>query len=695
MATALDQSRLLTAEVNWGGNSDAIFWAGSAPIHQFWPRLAPQFSTALLAPQRRMDGEVVAWTWRQSDRDDEIAAAELLALRALLEAGLESFRKSQPNRQDLGSEAAPAKGRTNLELLWDAVSAMVADLLAKSDRDLLAFVVRTESGLRIHSWGARKAAAALAPEQLGQEVSGIVIAAGKAAADVEVLMKTGTGEIQAKTVSDGTGRFRFSNIGPGAYRVFGLAGDIPSPSEGVEIAVQSQAITGLKLRLGLSPETADPLRADVEAPLSPPSRRAVLYGLLGALALVGALLYWRRADAGKPAAVRIAAGDLPDGSSAAAAPAPERRSTTISTAAKFEPYLRAGVSPARSSSALAPDTSIISAPSAPVTRSSPPPTIQSSAGSQPVASPPRTIAGPSRAGSAAVPASPSAQASPAASRAPAAAAPSTLPKSHTRTGQARPSSAASDAYSAEENATALDEPDRSKTVWAHRNQMAAGVWKVRLLVDPILPTDPTSDPSPEAVEALRNRVMAEQLAAMPRAFRSLQARRGFSVQISPGDPLLTDSRWQLPPGANREVTTSVTASRAELSWAGRPFPSPGVYEWAAHGGERALRVEIPETGAITVSRTAGVHASYWLAIAANDGDPRSPGRFNWQRASGGALPSSWKGPGINRIDLPLGDSVGTEISSELAYFDSATGWAATTQIQFRSAPSRGPPSAVP
>ena len=94
--SALDQGRLLTAEVKWGGDSGAIFWAGTAPIHQFWPRLAPQFSAALLAPQRRMDGEVVAWTWRESDRDETITVAELLALRALLGTSLESFRKAQP-----------------------------------------------------------------------------------------------------------------------------------------------------------------------------------------------------------------------------------------------------------------------------------------------------------------------------------------------------------------------------------------------------------------------------------------------------------------------------------------------------------------------------------------------------------------------------------------------------------------------
>ena len=689
MPAELDQSRLLTAEVNWGGNSDAIFWAGSAPIHQFWPRLAPQFSAALLAPQRRMDGEVVAWTWRQSDREDEITAAELLVLRALLGTSLESFRKAQPNHQEPGFDGAPAKGRTNLELLWDAVSAMVADLLAKSDRDLLTFAVRTEAGLRLHSWGAKKAASALAPEQLGHEVSGIVIAAGKAAADVEVLMKTGLGEIQAKTVSDGTGRFRFSNIGPGTYRVFALQGGTPFPNEGVEAAVQAQAVTGLKLRIGFSAETADPAPTTVETPAAPSRRRAMLIGLLGVLGLAGALLYWRQADAGKPVAVRSEAGEASAGSPRGASPAPERRSTTISTVAKIATNPHGGMAQARSSNSATAATSAASTPSLTSPGSPRHSTIQSPAASGSAASTSGAIAGPAGAGHRSLSTSNAAPAAPTARRPAPASSTSPLPNSPKRSENAPNSSSPSGSSLAGDNpAKGIDAPSRLNPAWAHRNQMSAGVWKVRLLVDPILPTDPTSDPSPESVEALRKRVIADQLAAMPSAFRSVQGRRGYSVQLPSGYSLTTYC-WQLPPGADREVTTSVTPSRSELSWAGRPFPPPGVYTLTADRGQPMLRLEIPQSGAITVSRMAGVHASYWLAISASDSDPGTAGRFSWQRASGGALPSSWKGPGINRIDIPLSDSVGTEISSDLAYFDSATGWAATAQVQFRSVPSLG------
>jgi hypothetical protein len=224
--------------------------------------------------------------------------------------------------------------------------------------------------------------------------------------------------------------------------------------------------------------------------------------------------------------------------------------------------------------------------------------------------------------------------------------------------------------------------------------MTAGTWKIRLLVDPILPTDPTSDPSPAAVEALRKRMIADQLSAMPSTFRALQASRGYAVQLPLNDTRSTSS-WKLPPGTHGEVKTSMAPGRAELSWVGHSFPSPGIYELMTGQGQPRFRLEVLRNNAATVSRTAGVHASYWLEVAVAGAEAGSAGRFSWQRASGGSIPSSWKGSRINGIDIPLSDSVGTEINSDLALFDSVTGWAATAQLKFSSVPSTGSPQPIP
>ena len=688
--SALDQGRLLTAEVKWGGDADAIFWVGTAPIHQFWPRLAPQFNAALLAPQRRMDGEVVAWTWRESDRDDAITTAELLALRSLLGTSLESFRKHQPPGNELGTDGAPAKNRSNLGLLWDAVGLMVAGLLAKSDRDLLAFVVRTEAGLRIHSWGAKKAGAALAPEQLGHEVSGIVIAAGKAAEDVEVQMKNASGEIHAKTLSDGTGRFRFSNVGPGSYRLFALSDKSPFPSEGVDVSIETQGVTGLKLRISAGgAEGADSLQASAEPIESPRRRRGIVALLAGAAMLVGAIIYWRQLDGGKAAV----APPLAATPAQAARPRPEqiaasdRRSTTIVTTARMG--LKA--QPARPEVALHPAAPMDGSHSLRTSISSAPGAVTSAASSSLSSTASIPLAGNSGAQN------PSAV-SPAASSS--VSSPVTAPTSESRQPSQRSHSvpAKSSPIPAEPNdSSAVQNPEPAVAdsvqpipAWAHHNQMTAGTWKIRLLVDPILPTDPTGDASPEALELLRKRVMEEQLSAMPGIFRALRSSRGYSVRL-PLNGRDLPYHWRLPPGAEHEVTTSVDPSRSELSWPGHPFPSAGSYELVTNQGKPRFRLEVLGPNVALVSRTAEVQASYWLEVVLSGAEARSPERFSWQRASGGALPSSWKGAPSNRIEIPLGDSVGTEISSDLAYFDSVTGWATTAPVTFRSVTSAESP----
>ena len=97
--------------------------------------------------------------------------------------------------------------------------------------------------------------------------------------------------------------------------------------------------------------------------------------------------------------------------------------------------------------------------------------------------------------------------------------------------------------------------------------------KIRLLVDPILPTDPTNDPSPAALEALRQRMIADQLSVLPSTLRALKASRGYAVQLPWSDDPST-YRWKLPAG------TPGRGIDVDGSWPSRTvlllrLPSPG------------------------------------------------------------------------------------------------------------------------
>ena len=697
------QSHLLTAEVNWGGDPGAIFWVGKAPVHQFWPRLAPHFGSSLLAPQRKMDGEVVAWTWRESEHDEEIAAAELLALRALLGTSLESFRKAQPPRADSGSSGAPAQNRTNLDLLWDAVEALVADLLAKSDHELLAFVVRSEAGLRIHSWGAKKAALPRSPEQLGHEVSGITVATGKAMADVEVQIKNSAGEVHAKTLSDGTGRFRFPNVNPGVYRVVATHPKIGFPSEGLEVSVASGPVSGLKLRSNAPGEEMEPEDESTEEAPPPRRRKRLLAGLLLAGAIAAAILSGRRLIGTKSTAA--ASSDSTDPvehpAVATSSGSAAHRSTSITTTSRIAPPATRRAAGGATSADQ--DTASVGDGSPGGSGGSQAPNV-ASASVPPAARPevalhlPPTAGGQNRTTTSAdaathstretEPTAPHRKAEPSSKAVSSASNPpdSTSPSASAHAAvKSSFNPAGSETQTAAEVASAPPMP-----TWAHRTQMRPSAWMVRLLVDPILPTDPTGDDSPAALEALRKRVLQEQEAALPSTFRALITRRGYTVHL-PVDPSASGYRWQLPAGVSPGTRATIIGEQAELSWDGPPLPAAGRYELVSDSGQPRFRLEVLSTGIASVDRGEGVSASYWLQVAPQIADAASAKRFSWQRASGGAVPSSWADADLSRVNLPLSDSIGTETNSDLAFFDSVTGWAVTAQVTLRSLSSAGEP----
>ena len=69
---------------------------------------------------------------------------------------------------------------------------------------------RTESGLRVHSWGAAAAGRISYPDTTQREIAGQVISVRGNAARMQVLLQTATGEPVAEVQTDATGAFRFS-----------------------------------------------------------------------------------------------------------------------------------------------------------------------------------------------------------------------------------------------------------------------------------------------------------------------------------------------------------------------------------------------------------------------------------------------------------------------------------------------------
>ena len=285
-----DHARLATVEVYWGKDPGQILWIGNRMVHQFWPLLGPYFRDILLTPRRRTEEEIVAWMWREPADSKPATGAELAALRKRLTGVLRGFVENA--RDDPGGDggAAGLRSQASIAQLASAMETSIARLIAKSDAEFAKFVARTESGLRLHSWGVTTAATPSYPESREREISGIVTDAGRPARGIEVVLESAGGGRVVPVRSDAAGRFRFSKVASGRYRVRARDPRVAFPPAGLEVVVDQESVTGLELRsTNDAPALARPPRA-VADPATRRRRRRAAAGLLALLALAG--LMW-------------------------------------------------------------------------------------------------------------------------------------------------------------------------------------------------------------------------------------------------------------------------------------------------------------------------------------------------------------------------------------------------------------------
>lgn len=144
-------------EASWGGQPTAVTWVGDRTLHSFWPVLAPYFRDVLLPPHRHDEEQVVAWQW--AEVPGAPTPLELAALRQRLrrDGGIFAEAAEAGEAPSVGRERRNAAG---VRELAPAVQRTVEQLAALGDPELADRVARTEHGLRLHSWGLARAAAA-------------------------------------------------------------------------------------------------------------------------------------------------------------------------------------------------------------------------------------------------------------------------------------------------------------------------------------------------------------------------------------------------------------------------------------------------------------------------------------------------------------------------------------------------------
>jgi hypothetical protein len=210
-------------------------------------------------------------------------------------------------------------------------------------------------------------------------------------------------------------------------------------------------------------------------------------------------------------------------------------------------------------------------------------------------------------------------------------------------------------------------------------------------VDAILPTEPLRAGESETLAAVRDRVLAQQEAKRPLAFREPDVRTGVALVLPAVYPREVFS-WVDADGVAVPHAT-VSEGCADILWPAENASVRQSFRLRRADGAIAAEVNIePHSRDFTLRTADGIRA--WLRLAvhlAPDGatsapDPGTAGpRFSWRPAAGTAMPVTWLAetgePDALGVRVPLGSVAGAVSLQGCGLFDQATGWAIVTDIR--------------
>lgn len=699
-----DSSRLAVAELNWGHNPSAILWIGSRAVHQYWALLAPYFRDVLLTPQRRAEDQVIAWSWREEGESRVPTGAELAALRKRLAGDLQAFVDNVADGAEEGRGLVAAGNAPGIGQIAAAMEGWVSRLLAMSDNEFVSYVACTESGLRLHSWGLTTAVVPRFPEtDKAKTESG----GGDGPEEPDVVAGSATVRSGRARRRRGLVLLTMGLLAGGVWAGRQAWGAIRDEQRMTNDAGPRREVGGFNLRKlwqRFGGTSDRPLERD---PVQASEKTAAIGSALGSkpdpagLGTQSVSLKAARStgknDSAKSVAITSAgeAVDLADSARQVTTEAAATSSASDSmvgggAAANRYGVATGGVSaaPAGGGGAAAPSVTTVA------------PQSELASGGSPRAFQPQTTSSGTTVASASAddPVARSAMDSVGANRkndagsmhvtqermeeAEAATVAAITSTDDGRGTMVTPGPDRADAASTDETASvppvlALRDASvesrvaMAETSWTRVMRVQTGEWRVRLLGETILPTQPMRAGEEVTFETMRAQMLAERRAQLPVPFASVRGRRGFAVESESG-PL----QWRVPAGADT-ISAQADGNRAEIFWAEGAAPSSGIYEAVDEQGRMVTRLEVGTDGVPVLALAEEVRGWCWFTL---DGEVTS---FSGRRLAQETMPSAWHwtmdAHGAH-LEIPLTTSAGTTTVETVALVDPATGWAIISQI---------------
>lgn len=706
-------TRQAMGELNWGHNPSALLWIGNRAVHQYWALLAPYFRDVLLVPQRRAEDQIIAWSWREIGESRQPTGTELAALRKRLAGDLQAFADNAHDGADDTRRGGSAKNQPGIAQIAAAMEGWVSRLLAMPDSEFAGFVACTEAGLRLHSWGLttavvpfypddRKSATERADEnpdeqsveretaaaavsrgwrKTGWVFLAVILLAGGLWIGRRVWLSAG----DARQTADAAGTRREAG-GFNLSKQRQASGGADNPSGGPEPAhlLEKRMAAGRGAAggpsLGVGPDATP---ASVKTSRKPEEVEAAAQGS-GASSAGGSTESQgdgQRLFVG--AAEATSASDSPPGGAAASA----RHGVATGGVSAAPSGGGAAAAASTTMPANLPEASPAGASRLPSAQ-----TVTSGASPAPMGVGDRVSA---NAEDTLAPHQKSAAAPERTTEETKIDAKTASAEGNATMGdgegavQSRPPERADEASDAEQvreneraNAAGVASlpgirETENQTVasvdmpWARVVRVQAAAWRVRLLGEAILPTQPMRAGTEITVEAVRTQMLAERRSQLPAAFAAIRGCRGFVVESEAG-PL----RWRVATGAET-VSTRVNGNRAEFFWPEGESPTPGIYEAVDAQGRAVARLEVDADLVPVMALASGSRG--WLRLELDGEVTTVTGR----RLAEETMPPGWlwttDAYGA-RLDIPLITAAGTTMVETVALFDPASGWAVVSPI---------------
>jgi len=212
----------------------------------------------------------------------------------------------------------------------------------------------------------------------------------------------------------------------------------------------------------------------------------------------------------------------------------------------------------------------------------------------------------------------------------------------------------------------------------------------RLVRDAIVATMPVRIGDEDTSETLRKKMIIDQKARLPEAFKRASMRNGLAFEL----PVVTTAgsyAWRAAVDL-LSVKEIVHGNRAEISWDGGMPPKDMTCVLSSPDGHEVVRLIVNQSGLVLLTVAEGVRCSLSLSvpwIGADEPNQKTEGetsRFAWfingvEHASAQKHEQPAPENRNHHIDLPLKLSEGGRMN--IALTDRITGWALVTSVQLQ------------